>query len=137
MTILNYTTKIDAFKTIGEIQMCLAKHGAKRIMIDYEEAIPIAVAFEVNNVSFALPCNYEGVLEVMKNDKKIARTMCTIEQAIRVAWRIILDWVKAQIAITEAGLATISEVFFPYAITNDGTTVYKRLMTTDKLILKE
>lgn len=32
MPIKNYTTKIDVFKTIGEIQGCLVRHGARQIM---------------------------------------------------------------------------------------------------------
>ena len=35
MPIKNYTTKIEASKTVGEIQQMLAQHGAKQIMLDY------------------------------------------------------------------------------------------------------
>jgi hypothetical protein len=48
MPILNYTTKIDAKKTVGEIQDILASHGASKIMIDYENSVPIAITFQVN-----------------------------------------------------------------------------------------
>lgn len=37
MPIKNYTTKIDCYQSIGEIQGALAKHGARQIMIDYDE----------------------------------------------------------------------------------------------------
>ena len=139
MAILNYTTKIDPTKTIGEIQSYLVKHGAKRIVIDYDNEMPIAVTFHIivdnNPIFFALPCNFNGVLKAMERDKKVTRSLCTKEQAIRVSWRIVLDWVKAQIAIIEAQLATLQEVFFPYAITNDGQTVYNRLTSSDKKLL--
>jgi hypothetical protein len=36
------------------------------------------------------------------------------EQAYRVAWRNILDWVQAQMALLEIGMAKIEEVFLPY-----------------------
>ena len=36
MAILNYTTTIDAFKTVSEIEYILMKHGAKSIMKNYE-----------------------------------------------------------------------------------------------------
>lgn len=43
MPILNYTTKIAAAKTVGEIQAILARAGAQSISIDYDEhAQPIA-----------------------------------------------------------------------------------------------
>ena len=33
------------------------------------------------------------------------------EQAYRVAWRNILDWVEAQMALLEIGMAKMEEVF--------------------------
>lgn len=35
MAILNYTTKISAGKTVGEIQESLVLQGARKIMVDY------------------------------------------------------------------------------------------------------
>lgn len=139
MAILNYTTKIDPIKTIAEIQQCLVKHGAKRIITDYDGELPIGVTFHIeldgNPIFFALPCNYEGVLSAMRNDKKVSNSLCTKEQALRVSWRIVKDWVEAQMAIVEAQLSTVSEVFFPYALTNNGTSVYNRLTSSDKKLL--
>ena len=39
MAMLNYTTQIDAFKTVSEIEYVLMKHKAKSIMKNYEGAI--------------------------------------------------------------------------------------------------
>lgn len=36
--ILNYTTKVDVFTTLGEIQAQLVKHGARKIMQDYDDS---------------------------------------------------------------------------------------------------
>lgn len=48
MPIMNYTTKIDVFKSIGEIQSDLAKHGAKKIMQEYgDNGEPIAISFSI------------------------------------------------------------------------------------------
>ena len=35
MAIKNYTTKVDIYTSLGEIQGALAKGGARKIMIDY------------------------------------------------------------------------------------------------------
>ena len=43
--------------------------------------------------------------------------------AIRVAWRIIHTWVKAQLALVDINMATIPQVFLPYAIMQDGRTL--------------
>lgn len=36
MAILNYTTTVDSFKTVSEIEHILAKHNAKSIMKNYD-----------------------------------------------------------------------------------------------------
>lgn len=131
MAILNYTTSIDSEKSILEIQKCLVKHGAHKIVTDYTNGFPSAVTFCLtingNIVGFSLPANYSGVLKAMKNDRKVPNSKCTDEQAQRVAWRIVKDWVEAQMAIVQAQLADVAEVFLPYAITNTGQTMYQRV----------
>ena len=47
MAIKNYTTKVDAYTSIGEIQGALARHGATKIMIDYDNGKPQAIAFGI------------------------------------------------------------------------------------------
>lgn len=131
MAILNYTTSINSEKSIGEIQKCLVKHGANKIVTDYTNGIPISVTFCLdlngNTVAFSLPANNDGVLRSMKNDRKIPKSKCTAEQAQRVAWRIVKDWVEAQMAIVEAQLAEMSEVFLPYIITKSGNTLFTEI----------
>jgi hypothetical protein len=131
MAILNYTTSIDSDKTISEIQKILVKGGATKIVTDFSNGLPSAVTFclDVNGsmVGFSLPANYSGVLQSMKKDKKVPHRLCTDAQALRVSWRIVKDWVEAQMAIVEARLADVAEVFLPYAITKQGTTLYKEI----------
>ena len=131
MAILNYTTSIESEKSIGEIQKCLVKHGAHKIVTDYKNGFPSAVTFcldlDGRPVGFSLPANYSGVLKAMKSDRKVPRSKCTEEQAQRVAWRIVKDWVEAQMAIVEAQLCDMAEVFLPYAITKNGMTLYKEI----------
>ena len=139
MAILNYTTTIDSEKSIMEIQKCLVKHGAHKIVTDYNNGIPTSVTFcitiEGNVIGFSLPANYAGVLNAMKKDSKVPRSKCTDEQALKVSWRIIKDWVEAQMAIVECQLAEMSEVFLPYAITSSGTTLYLELKSKGMPIL--
>lgn len=65
MAIKNYTTTIDVYKSLGEIQGALASHGARKIMVDYDAAgQPIGVMFGIETPAgirgFALPANVEG-----------------------------------------------------------------------------
>ena len=138
MAILNYTTSIKAEKTIGELQGILSKYGAQSIMIGYNNQLPVRIEFSliVNDgmVNFRLPSNHNGVLRAMRNDRSIARRLCTDEQALKVSWRIIKVWVQAQMALIDAELADFAEIFLPYATTSDGTTFYNRLRANQFLL---
>lgn len=140
MAILNYTTKIDPIKTIAEIQQCLVRHGARKIITDYDSSgLATGVTFhvEVNGepMFFALPCNWQGVLQAMQRDKKIERRYCNADQAQRTGWRIVKDWIEAQMAIVEAGLASVPEVMLPYVLLKDGQTLYGRIQADRTLLL--
>lgn len=141
MAILNYTTSIDSEKTIAEIQKILVKAGAHKIVTDYQNQIPVSVTFALTIqgqlMGYALPARSAGVLKAMQKDRKIPNSKCTEEQAQRVAWRIVKDWVEAQVAIVQAQLAEVDEVFLPYAITQGGDTVYEKLKGNGMLMLQQ
>lgn len=129
MPILNYTTKIEPIQTVGEIQSILAKHGAANISIDYLDGQPIALTFCIylnqDLINFRLPSNWQGVYKVLSKTTEIPNRYKTQEQARATAWRITKDWVEAQMAIIQSGLATLPEVFLPYAVTQTGQTLYE------------
>jgi hypothetical protein len=138
MPILNYTTSIDAFKTVGEVQKVLVKHGAKSVNVDYDDAgNPAALTFmielEGRFISFRLPSQWQGVRKSLEKSKAPKR-LKTDAQAIRVAWRILKTWCEAQMAIIEAGLAELPEVFLPYAVRSDGQTMYHSLKSNPRLL---
>lgn len=140
MAILNYTTSISHEKTISEIMKCLVRHGATKIVADYKGQVPVAITFclSVKNslIAFSLPANYHGVLNAMKRDHNVPRRLLTDDQALKVSWRIVKNWVEAQMAIVEAELAQIEEVFLPYAITKNGTTLYHELESNGMKMLE-
>jgi len=127
MPILNYTTTIKSEKTVGEIQAILSKHGASSISVDYTDGQPSAVTFLVEirgrYINFRLPSNADGVLKALSRQRVQARYK-TSEHAQRVAWRIVKDWVAAQMAIVEANVAHMKQVFLPYAVAPDGRTLF-------------
>jgi hypothetical protein len=49
-----------------------------------------------------------------------------IRHARNVSWRIIKDWLDAQMAIIDAGQAKATEVFFPYLLQPSGETLYQK-----------
>jgi len=137
MAIKNYTTEVDDYKSLGEIQTALASHGARKIMVDYDGAgQPTGVMFGVETPAgprgFCLPANVEGVRAVFARQKVKFKE----GQAERTAWRNIRDWVLAQMAIIEAGQVELEEVFLPYLTDGRGRTVY-RLYQSGQLALGE
>lgn len=133
MPILNYTTSIDPHKTVAEIQKLLASKGARGILLEYNEhGDPSAVAFQIETkgqqLRYKLPCRAQKVWEVLDRQYrtgKIERRYTSMEHATRVGWRIIKDWIEAQLAIVEAGMVDMQEVFLPYQLVANDQTMYE------------
>lgn len=137
MALKNYTTDIDVHKTVSEIHIILAKSGAKKIMFDYDDNSKIiAVSFSVETSSglqaARLPANAARVQAVLQKQRV---KNSTPEQAERVAWRIVKDWLSAQMAILETEMVDMAQVFLPYFINRDGVTLYEAF-TEGRLVLE-
>lgn len=134
MPIKNYTTKIDCYQSIGEIQGVLAKNGARKIMIDYDDTgLPVGIAFAIQTQqqmqAFILPANIDGVMSVFKKQNLKA----DIEQAKRTAWRNVRDWIMAQMAFIESGNVQMDEIFLPYL--SDGKKTLYQAYKSGQLLL--
>lgn len=132
MPLLNYTTSIEPEKTIAELRKCLVAHGAKGIMEEYADGQVSAISFVVptqfGDRSFLLPARIEAVhktLHEQYHKRKVERRYTTREQAARVGWRILKDWVEAQMAVIESGMTSLEEVFLPYMVEASGRTLFE------------
>lgn len=130
MPILNYTTKISAAQTVGEIQAMLAKAGANGVRIEYENRKPVAIEFETDTLTLGKQfyfwnVNVDNVLKSMQEDAKVPHSHCTREQAERVAWRIEKDWLEAQLAKIFVLRLPLEKVMLPYMISNEGKSLYE------------
>jgi len=132
VAILNYTTKIKSEKTAAEIQAILGRSGAQAVMSEFVDGEVSAISFRLEMsgqlLNFRLPINFDGVLSALKRDS-VPRSYVNEEQAKRTAWRIIKDWIQAQMALVDANQADIVEVFLPYMQDNTGSTIYARIKT--------
>lgn len=149
MSLLNYTTKIDPDKTAQEIAKCLSLHGAQAVLTEYDEkeSIVSAISFKVKmgeqSMSFRLPCDWKPVYEVMtrdkawreSNDSKYKQRMESDWrlQAVRTAWRIVKDWVEAQMALVETQMVTTSQVFLPYMLMGNQKTLAENMVNNPNL----
>ena len=137
MATLNYSTTIDDFKTVGEVQGMLAAHGAQKVMIEYDkDQQPAGLVFQMTTESgdrmFAVPVNVDSVqaLLIRQGSSGKLKALSKVqwqsrEQAARVAWRVVKDWVEAQLAIIEAQMVTLDQVMLPYMrIGIDNRTVF-------------
>lgn len=137
MPIKNYTTSVSEEKTVSEIMGLLAAKGARSIQINYDDkgrcsGVSFVLLIEAVPVPFKLPCNFEGVRKAMQKECKTWRTKNQFasvnDQVRRIAWRIVKDWVAAQMALIEAEQACLAQVFLPYVSYSDGTTAFDRFM---------
>ena len=128
--ILNYTTKVPAAKTVSQIQEILGGKGATHVSVVYENSNASAVSFGLKIadtfVDFKLPCNVSGVSAALKKSSPKGSVWRDVAQCERIAWRIVKDWVEAQMALVEANQAEIGEVFLPYAIHSSGQTFFQQ-----------
>jgi hypothetical protein len=128
---LNYTTSISAEKTVSEIQAKLAKAGAFQVLHEYQRGtgdlvgLSFRITTQFGELSFELPARIEAVETILKRQR--VRVRAGREQAVRVAWRILKDWIEAQLALIETGMVTIEQVFLPYAQNKNGETLYEVL----------
>ena len=96
MPLLNYTTKVNAQKTVTEVMGLLVAKGANEVSIVYDDdQQPAGLRWTVQSprlgrVAFALPCNTEAVF-VKLTEQRIMVTAqeARRQQAIRTSWRIL------------------------------------------------
>lgn len=128
MPLLNYTTTISATKTAGEMQQALAKAGASHVTVEFgASGTPTGLSFTIDTVhgprSFVLPVRPVQVVAVLKR-QRVEQRYRTPEAAERVAWRILKDWLLAQLAITATEMVGLDEVMLPYMTDAAGRSLY-------------
>lgn len=124
---LNYTTTIAVHQTVAECQSLLAAAGASTVSVEFEDGQPAGLSFTLKTPHgsrhFSLPVDVAAMQAVLvkaerggefASMKKAAGKWTTSEHAARVAWRVIKDWLEADLALVAAKMATIDEVLLPY-----------------------
>lgn len=125
-------TEISTERSLAEISAILMEFGAKQILTEYEDrqisSISFRLEIEGQILSFRLPCRWKVILQYFQ-----ARRMATMHkepienQAKRVAWRQILRWLQAQLALLDTKMVEPSEVFLPYMQNRKGKTLFEEI----------
>lgn len=139
------TTKIRAEQTIAEITQLLVSHGATKIASSYEAGRVSAVMFEMmiegKPTPFKLPCRDEAVFQTLQSRRnpgyRRRSEQLDLERAPRVAWRQLLRWTQAQIALIETGMVKLEEVFLPYLYLGGGRTLFEKVQAEQFLRLED
>lgn len=137
--IKNYTTTVSANQTVSEIEAILVKHGARGIAKQYDlngniEAVVFSIQSSQGELAFKLPCKFEKLhkrlLELRK--KQLINIpwgkLNNNTHAINVGWRIIKDWIDAQLSLIQIEMVELNQVFLPYAYNRStDQTLYETL----------
>ncbi len=150
--ILNYSTAVPAATSIAEISKMLAQGGAKAIMQEYDDdgdvtnlsfkmiIAPQGDPTQAREIGFRLPNNWPAVQVIMQQKRKADSRhtpvwQTTKEHAVNITWRILKDWIEAQLALIKAQQVRTEQVFLPYAITKDGSTLSEKILTDPQMLL--
>lgn len=133
--LMNYTTSVKASQTIMEIEDLLARAGVKSVHKEYQNHEPSAFVFSIvtrhGELFFKMPCEVEPVFETLyaeikkphHNTKQLLR-----EQSVRVAWRVMLDSLRADLTKLRLKQVVPEQVFLPYLYNpNSGVTLFQQL----------
>ena len=136
-SIKNYTTTISVEKTVGEIEGLLARYGARRILKDFDKngisSLSFMVEVDGKFVPIKLPVNADKIVEILNKQVSIGsiprRYKDDVSQARRIMWRVLLDWIDAQMTLVELGQRQLVEVFMADVLdmkTNE--TLYQKML---------
>ncbi len=140
--LLDYTSKVPVSKTVAQVQAKLVEHGARAVMMEYDDRGRItALAFNVKmpngDLQIRLPIDAAATLRVLQrqaDNREIPGRYADEAHAYRVAWRIIKDWVEAQMSLLQTEMVRMEQIFLPYVITPGGKTVYQVMVEKQFLL---
>ncbi|WP_181273582.1 hypothetical protein [Brevibacterium oceani] len=145
---VNYTTRIDAAQTVAEMQALLAKHGARRIAVDYDgSGVPSSLDFMLDTPhgqrGFSLPANVDRMERLLAAEEKAGRLKSgsraertSRAQAERVAWRVMKTWLEAQLALVAAEMVDVDQALMAFLVVGDaGQTLYEVYKEREALAL--
>jgi hypothetical protein len=130
---LNYTTTVDPGRTAIECIHILVKHGATNVALSVgEDKVPDGLDFIIVTPwgprQYALPVNLTGTEKALwkaYQQGRIRRQYAGAAQARRVAWRVLKDWLEAQLALVDAGVSELPQVMLPWMRVAVGQTLYE------------
>lgn len=141
---LNYTTQVAAEKSAVECLGILGRSGASAVSLTYADRKPTGLQFAIDTPAgpktFAVPVNITGVQKCLGDAYSrggIAPRFTGPIQAERVAWRILKDWLEAQVALIDAQMASLDQVMLPYLRVDPDHTLYEAYLERETVAALE
>lgn len=135
------STEVPAERTAAEVVGLLARAGARRTTVEYDDAgAPIAIEFGLVVPGFSVPFPFSVPVRTARiydllqerrghpnsRSQVVDRAKHDRDKARRIAWRQVYRWMEAQLAMVDAGMAKRQEVFMPYLLdTASGKTLFE------------
>ncbi len=140
---LNYTTVIEPQKSAGECVAMLAAHGVTALGQTFDgKGTPTGLTFQIETPwgmrQYSLPVNVKGTNAALAraySRRDIPQRYANLDQAQRVAWRVMKDWLEVQLALIQAGVAELNQVMLPYMHVDHGVTVWERWTENEQLAI--
>lgn len=115
-------TRVPISRSQEEIRDLLARFGAKRVAFeeDFDKGTQVLRFLypleEGKDVPVQFNIETKGIYDYLKDKHKqtYKSNEYLFKQANRVAWRHILDWVKANLNLVEFGLIPFENMFLSY-----------------------
>lgn len=146
MNIKNYTSTVEAGRSMARIEEMLVEIGANNINKKYENKTCTGITFLFfdnrlgQTLAFHLKAQVEEVFNILYKEVKRpqANTKETIKaQANRTAWKVLSDWTEIQCTMILLGQAEPLQMFLPfvYDVKNEETLYEKVLSGKMSLLL--
>jgi len=137
MNIKNYTSEVDAQKSMANIEKVLVEIGASNINKNYKDKICTGITFlhfdeaTKQTLAFHLKAQVEECFNIFWKQRtrqtKEAKELC-MKQANRTAWKILSDWAEIQCSMIMLGQATTLQMFLPFVYdTKNDETLYDKI----------
>lgn len=143
--ILNYTSTMPVDRILAGIQEELRHARATSILFEYTDSGEIkAIFFKIRSESgeelpFRIPTKVEEAYKKLFANAREPRfyNRSRVEEALerrkdqakRTAWKIVYDWLKAQLTIIELQQAKAEEVFLPYLMVEKNMTLFESMQS--------
>lgn len=146
--VLNYSTSVPTNRTVAEIQHMLGEAGAARVTIEYSGGRPAGFSFSLTTPHgprvFTLPVDVDAMHRLLVDQEAMGKLRTGTkagrsnrEQAERVAWRVLRDWLAAQLAIVASQMAKLDQVMLPYLQVDLDRTLYEAYRDREQVLAIE